>query len=40
MATMAGVPLYRAAGYTPIGKAQAPEIDGVTVPLQLMGKAI
>lgn len=38
MATMAGVPLYRAAGYTPVREAEAPEIDGITVPLLLMGK--
>ena len=40
MATAAGVPLYSAAGYTPISEAQAPEIDGVTVPLLLMGKSL
>jgi GNAT superfamily N-acetyltransferase len=38
MATMAGKPLYHAAGYNPVREAQAPEIDGVTVPLLLMGK--
>ena len=40
MATAAGVPLYRAAGYVPTGQAQAPEVDGVAVPLLLMGKAL
>ena len=40
MATMAGVPLYRAAGYVAVAETQAPEIDGVTVPLLLMGKTL
>lgn len=40
MATAAGQPLYRAAGYVPVSAVQAPEIDGVTVPLLLMAKPL
>ena len=40
MATAAGVPLYRAAGYTALGSAEDAEVDGVTVPLLRMGKAL
>jgi len=40
MATAAGVPLYAAAGYAPVGGAEDAAIDGVTVPLQRMRKAI
>jgi GNAT superfamily N-acetyltransferase len=40
MATMAGVPLYRAAGYVAVAETQASEIDGVAVPLLLMGKTL
>ena len=38
MATLSGEPLYRACGYTPIEHIQSNEIDGVRVPLILMGK--
>jgi len=38
MATLSGEPLYRACGYTPIEHIQSDEIDGVRVPLILMGK--
>lgn len=40
MATAAGVPLYKAAGYAPFGPPEDADIDGVTVPLQRMRKAI
>lgn len=40
MATAAGVPLYRAAGYTPLGGAEDADVEGVTVPLLRMGKAL
>lgn len=40
MATAAGVPLYRAAGYHPLGAAETAEVDGVRVPLLRMGKAL
>jgi hypothetical protein len=40
MATMAGVPLYEACGYTPIEKTQAGPFEGVYVPLQRMGKKL
>lgn len=40
MATMAGEPLYRACGYTEIERVQSAPIDGVTVPLVRMGKAL
>jgi len=39
MATMAGVPLYEARGYAPIG-AHSAVVDGVIVPLVRMGKSI
>jgi len=38
MATLAGVPLYRARGYAPIEHVVSAPIDGVTVPLIRMGK--
>ena len=40
MATLAGEPLYRACGYEPIEPAQSAPVDGVTVPLIRMGKAL
>jgi len=40
MATLAGEPLYRACGYTPIEYVQSRAIDGVSVPLIRMGKMI
>ena len=40
MATLAGEPLYRACGYTPIEHIQSQPIDGVTVPLIRMGKEL
>lgn len=39
MATLAGEPLYRACGYTPIEYILSAPIDGVRVPLIRMGKA-
>lgn len=39
MGTMAGVPLYRAAGYEPIEPEEA-NVNGVIVPLLRMGKAL
>ena len=40
MATAAGVPLYRAAGYVSWGVPEEADIDGVRVPLLRMGKAL
>lgn len=40
MATAAGVPLYRAAGYTPLAPPEDAVIQGVRVPLLRMGKAL
>ena len=40
MATMAGVPLYAACGYAPIEHVISKPINGVTVPLIRMGKAL
>ena len=40
MATLSGEPLYRACGYEEIERTHAPPLDGVEVPLVLMGKAI
>lgn len=40
MATAAGVPLYRAAGYAPLAAPEEAVIDGVGVPLLRMGKAL
>lgn len=40
MATLSGEPLYRACGYVPIERVEAPGPDGVTVPLIRMGKAL
>ena len=40
MATLSGEPLYRACGYTPIERIEAPGPDGVAVPLIRMGKTL
>ncbi len=40
MATLSGEPLYRACGYEPIERIETPPVDGVTVPLIRMGKAL
>ena len=40
MATMAGVPLYRACGYVDVEPVHSAEIDGVQVPLVRMGKTL
>ena len=40
MATLSGEPLYRACGYTPIERIEAPGPGGVAVPLIRMGKAL
>jgi GNAT superfamily N-acetyltransferase len=39
-ATLAGVPLYRACGYAEIERIAARPVNGVAVPLVLMGKAL
>ncbi len=40
MATLSGEPLYRACGYAPVERIEAPGPNGVTVPLIRMGKAL
>jgi GNAT superfamily N-acetyltransferase len=40
MATLSGAPLYRACGYLPIEHVSSAPIDGVSVPLIRMGKAL
>lgn len=40
MGTAAGVPLYRAAGYSPIAAVEQADVDGVKVPLLRMGKLL
>ena len=40
MATMSGVPLYQACGYSPVEAVQSASIDGVEVPLVRMAKAL
>ena len=40
MATLSGEPLYRACGYTPLERVEAPGPNGVTVPLIRMGKSL
>ena len=40
VATLAGEPLYRACGYAQIERFDSAAIDGVTVPLVRMGKAL
>jgi GNAT superfamily N-acetyltransferase len=39
-ATLAGVPLYRACGYAEIERVAAGPVNGIPVPLVLMGKAL
>ena len=40
MATMAGIPLYRACGYIPVEAIESKPINGVRVPLVRMAKAL
>lgn len=40
MATLSGEPLYRACGYKPVERVEAPGPNGVTVPLIRMGKSL
>ncbi|MBJ7501972.1 MAG: GNAT family N-acetyltransferase [Sphingopyxis sp.] len=40
MATLSGEPLYRACGYEPVERIEAPGPDGVAVPLIRMGKPL
>lgn len=40
MATLAGEPLYRACGYTPIERFNTPPVNGISVPLIRMGKPL
>lgn len=40
MATLAGEPLYRACGYTPIEQILSAPVNGVSVPLLRMGKVL
>lgn len=40
MATLSGEPLYRACGYTPIERVEAPGPNGALVPLIRMGKSL
>lgn len=40
MGTAAGLPLYRASGYVPLGEGEQADIDGVRVPLLRMGKML
>jgi GNAT superfamily N-acetyltransferase len=40
MATLSGEPLYRACGYTPIERIEAPGPNGAGVPLIRMGKSL
>ena len=40
MATAAGVPLYRSCGYEDLSAAEDATVDGVTVPLLRMGRAL
>lgn len=40
MATMAGEPLYRVCGYSPVEEVRSAPIDGVTVPLLRMEKRL
>lgn len=40
MATAAGIPLYRAAGYTPVGAPEDADVEGISVPLLRMGKLL
>lgn len=40
MGTAAGVPLYRATGYQPLGPVEEADVSGVKVPLLRMGKLL
>ena len=40
MGTAAGLPLYRASGYVPLGAGEEADVDGVKVPLLKMGKRL
>ena len=40
MATLAGQPLYRRCGYEPLEQVSSAPVDGVSVPLVRMGKAL
>jgi GNAT superfamily N-acetyltransferase len=40
MATAAGVPLYRAAGYAPLAEPEEADVGGIRVPLLRMGKLL
>ena len=40
MATLAGEPLYRACGYTPVERVHAAPVEGVAVPLVRMAKVL
>ena len=40
MATLSGVPLYEASGYVPVEAIETPPVNGVTVPLIRMAKAL
>ncbi|MFO1254914.1 MAG: GNAT family N-acetyltransferase [Sphingomonadaceae bacterium] len=40
MATLAGAPLYRSCGYRVVEEVESPPVDGVTVPLLRMEKAL
>lgn len=40
MGTAAGVPLYRACGFTAVGDGEEADVDGIKVPLMRMGKML
>lgn len=40
MGTAAGVPLYRACGYAPLGEGEEADVEGIRVPLLRMGKIL
>jgi GNAT superfamily N-acetyltransferase len=40
MGTLAGEPLYRRCGYAPLERTSSAPVDGVTVPLVRMGRAL
>lgn len=40
MGTAAGVPLYRACGYTPLAPGEEADVEGIRVPLLRMGKML
>ena len=39
-ATAAGIPLYRAVGYSPVGAPEGADVEGISVPLLRMGKLL